>query len=267
MAWMYDTYLSTIAPHDRNRSIHVVTGKPIQSGGSRGRDKATGQGIVFCIEQWAKENGFNLDEATYIVQGFGNVGSWTARLLQARGARLIAVEDHTGALYNPQGMNADALAHCAHDYRGIAAHGDGERVDHAAFLSTKADFFVPAALENQVTADTAPLLSVRMVAEGANGPTTTQGDEVLRQRGITVLPDILCNAGGVAVSYFEWLQNKRSESWDLEEVDARLEKLMVAAYQRVRDRSRSAETDWRTGAYIVALSRLETVYKERGIFP
>jgi glutamate dehydrogenase (NAD(P)+) len=267
MAWILDTYLSTIPPHERNRCIHVVTGKPVQSGGTLGRDKATGQGIVFTIELWAKDHDFALDGATYIVQGYGNVGLWTARLLKLQGARLVAVEDHTGAIFNPRGIDADALAHFVVNRRGVAGYYDAEPIDHQTFLKTQADFFVPAALENQITAETAPSLSVRLLVEGANGPTTFEGDAILRERGITVLPDILCNAGGVVVSYFEWLQNKRSEFWELDEVDLKLHKRMVDGYRRVRERALALNTDWRTAAYVVALSRLETSYKERGIFP
>lgn len=267
MAWIMDTYLSMMPPLERNRSIHVVTGKPIESGGSVGRDKATGQGIVFILEAWAQDTGFDLGQAAYIVQGFGNVGSWTARLLKPHGAKLLAVEDHTGAIANPDGIDADALAEYVRIHKGIAGYTDAAPVDHETFMRTTADFFIPAALENQITGETAPWLNVKLVAEGANGPTNVEGDAVLHARGIQLLPDVLCNAGGVIVSYFEWLQNKRSEFWDLEEVDAKLYKKMISAYRRVRDTAQRFSTDWRTAAYIVALSRLEKVYKERGIFP
>ena len=200
MAWILDTYLSIIPPQERQRCHHVVTGKPVDLGGSLGRDKATGQGVVYLIERWAKDNGLDLAATTYFVQGFGNVGSWTA-------------------------------------------------------------------LENQITAETAPILNVRLVAEGANGPTDTDGDRILQQLGIHILPDILCNAGGVIVSYFEWLQNKRSEFWDLDEVDSKLHKRLIRAYERVKQKSEEYATDWRTGAYIIALSRLQSVYRGRGIFP
>jgi len=140
-------------------------------------------------------------------------------------------------------------------------------MDHKAFISTKADIFIPAALENQITAETAPLLNVRLVAEGANGPTDPDGDRILQEKGIAFIPDILCNSGGVIVSYFEWLQNKRSEFWDLEEVDSKFRRIILNGYERVRDRALTLETDWRTAAYVVALSRLETAYKKRGIFP
>ncbi len=267
MAWIMDTYLSMMPPLERNRSIHVVTGKPIESGGSVGRDKATGQGIVFILEAWAQDNNFDLRQATYIVQGFGNVGSWSARLLKPHGAKLIAVEDHTGAIANPDGIDADALAEYVRVHKGIAGYADAVPVDHETFMRTTADFFIPAALENQITGESAPWLNVKLVIEGANGPTNVDGDRVLQARGIQLLPDVLCNAGGVIVSYFEWLQNKRSEFWDLEEIDAKLYKKMASAYRRVRDTAQRFNTDWRTAAYIVALNRLEKVYKERGIFP
>ena len=267
MAWFLDTYLQMMPPHERHRCTHVVTGKPIESGGSLGRDKATGQGIVFAIEEWARDHGFRLDGATYIVQGFGNVGSWSARLLKALGARLVAVEDATGAVSSINGIDPEDLAEYARRSGGISGYPKGRPASHDSFLSTPADIFVPAALESQITADTAPLLKVRLVAEGANGPTDPQGDAILQHRGISVIPDILCNAGGVIVSYFEWLQNKRSEFWELEEVDAKLRKKMLASYHRVRDTARVFKVDWRTAAYIVALSTLSKVYQERGIFP
>ena len=178
-------------PLERNRCIHVVTGKPIESGGSVGRDKATGQGIVFTLEAWAKDNDFDLGKATYIVQGFGNVGSWTARLLKPHGATLLAVEDHTGAIYNAAGIDPDALVRvcdCQQGRRRLSRRRTGGSQDvyeHAA------DIFVPAALENQITAETAPWLNVRLVAEGANGPTNVDGDQIVLEKGIELLPDVL----------------------------------------------------------------------------
>jgi glutamate dehydrogenase (NAD(P)+) len=268
MAWILDTYLSMMAPQDRNRNLHVVTGKPIESGGSLGRDKATGQGVLFVIQQWAKDQGFELKGATYMIQGFGNVGSWTARLMKTAGAKLVAMEDVTGAYVNSKGIDPDEVMAYVKEHRGLMAGYPGaKQVDHLTFLATRADIFIPAAMENQITAETAPLLNVKLVAEGANGPTDHDGHVILGKRGIQVLPDVLTNAGGVAVSYFEWLQNKRSESWDLEEVDAKLYKKMVSGYRSVRDTAKAYSTDWRTAAYIVALSRLSRVYSERGIFP
>ena len=208
-----------------------------------------------------------MSDLTFIVQGFGNVGSWAARLLCGLGARLIAVEDATGGTRNTKGLDPnDLVAHCRRR-GGVHKYTHGEFVDHIMFLKTKADIFIPAAMEKQITAETAPWLDVQLVAEGANGPTDPEGDAILRDHGIDLMPDILCNAGGVVVSYFEWLQNKRSELWDLDEVDAKLERRIVGAYTRVRDTAIRLDTDWRTAAYVLALTRLEQVYKERGIFP
>jgi len=268
MAWILDTYLSTMPAHERQAAVHVVTGKPVESGGSIGRNKATGQGVVFTIEQWAKDTNFDLEGAAYFVQGFGNVGSWASRLLRPHGSKLVAVEDVSGAIANPKGIDPDDLYEYTQKNKGlIGGYAKAKPIDHETFLATNADIFIPAALENQITLKTAPMLNVKLVAEAANGPTNPDGDKILHEKGTDLLPDVLCNAGGVIVSYFEWLQNKRSEFWDLEEVDEKLYRKIVAGYERVRDTAREHNIDWRTAAYIVALSRLETVYKERGIFP
>jgi len=267
MAWILDTYLSTLPPHERQRNIHVVTGKPVAAGGSVGRDKATGQGVVFTIQKWAEDHEFSLQDCTFIVQGFGNVGSWASRLLASLGAKLLAVEDVTGGVRSIDGFDPDDLLHYVNAHGGVSEYPGGEPVDHVEFLRTKADIFIPAALENQITAETARWLKVRLVAEGANGPTDPDGDAILQERGIGLIPDILCNSGGVIVSYFEWLQNKRSECWDLEEEDRKLRKKITNAYERVRDKAVELGTDWRTAAYVIALSRLEKAYQERGIFP
>ncbi len=267
MAWILDTYVSMLPPHERQRSYHVVTGKPVELGGSAGRDKATGQGVVFLIERWAKDNGLDLKGATFIVQGYGNVGSWAARLLQPFGAKLIAVEDSTGAIANSAGFDPDDLCEHVDKTKGVIDCPQASQIDHETFMSMKADIFIPAALENQITAETAPLLNVKLVAEGANGPTDPDGCRILQEKGISVLPDILCNAGGVIVSYFEWLQNKRSEFWDLEEVDRKLHKIIINAYERVFERAKTLDVDVRTAAYVIALSRLEDVYQGRGLFP
>ncbi len=269
MAWIVDTYLSTMSPLDRQRCIHVVTGKPVESGGSLGRDKATGQGVVYTIEEWAKDNNFDLNGSTYIVQGFGNVGSWAARLMKEHGSKLIAVEDVTGCIINPDGIDPEKLiAYIKNEGNGgIMGYPESTPINHDTFLRTEVDIFIPAALENQITAKTAPILNVKMIAEGANGPTDPSGDLILQSRGIDVIPDILCNSGGVIVSYFEWLQNKRSEFWELEEIDRKLYKKIVSAYRRVSDTVKEYNTDRRTAAYIVALRRLEKVYIKRGVFP
>jgi glutamate dehydrogenase (NAD(P)+) len=267
MAWILDTYLSTVPPAERHRHIHVVTGKPVVAGGSLGRDKATGQGVVFCIQQWAQDHGVDLAGVSFLVQGFGNVGSWAARLLCGLGAKLVAVEDVTGSTRNPDGLDVNELFAYAKRRGGVHRYPNGQNIDHIMFMNTQADIFIPAAMENQITEQTAPWLKARLVVEAANGPTSIDGDAILQSRGIEVIPDILCNAGGVIVSYFEWLQNKRSELWELEEVDAKLERMIKGAYVRVQDKSTEMGIDFRTAAYILALSRLEHVYKERGIFP
>ncbi len=267
MAWILDTYLSTFPPQERQRMTHVITGKPIDMGGSQGRDKATGQGVVNFIEAWSKDNNLDLKGATYIVQGFGNVGSWSARLLKPFGATLLAVEDATGIIYNSNGIDPEELSKHVAETGGVANFKGVKVIDRNTFFSLAADIFIPAALENQITAETAPKLKVKLIAEGANGPTDIEGDKILQERGITVIPDVLCNSGGVIVSYYEWLQNKRSEYWELEEVDAKLLKRTMKAYDRVKHAVVEYKTDWRTAAYVVAISRIQTVYKERGIYP
>lgn len=269
MAWMADTYLSMVPPHQRSCSMHVVTGKPVPLGGCVGREKATGQGVVFSIENWARDRGFSLRDASYTVQGFGNVGSWAARLLASHQTRLMAAEDASGAIAakHNDGLDPFELHEWVKEHGGVAGFRGGQAIDHDTFLATKADIFIPAALGGQITAETAPKLDVQLVAEAANGPTTPEGERVLADRDISILPDILCNAGGVIVSYLEWLQGKRCEAWDLEEVETKLRRKVTRAYEAVRDTARSHHTDWRTAAYVVAFQRLESVYKDRGIFP
>jgi glutamate dehydrogenase (NAD(P)+) len=266
MAWILDTYLTMMPPLERNRSLHVVTGKPLEAGGSIGRDKATGQGVVYCIERWMEEHDLSIEGRTFIVQGFGNVGSWAARLLQRLGARLVGVEDHGGAIV-ADAIDAESLLEHAAVHGTVSGYKAARAVTHEEFLSRRADVFIPAALEAQITEEIAPLLSVDLVAEGANGPTTPEGDRILQQNGIDVIPDILCNAGGVIVSYFEWLQNKQSQSWDLDEVDRKLRCKLLGGYERVEGARREYGVDPRTAALIVALKRLEAVYEQRGIFP
>jgi len=267
MAWILDTYLTTVPPNERNRSCHVVTGKPVESGGSLGRNKATGQGVVYTIEQWAVEKNISLSGATFIVQGFGNVGSWAAKLLCEKGATMVAVQDVNGTLCNSDGIDPWNLEAFIKEHGTLNDFPGATPKLPEELFEIEADIFIPAALESQITAETAPLLKVKLVAEGANGPTDPEGDEILHARGIDLIPDILCNSGGVIVSYFEWLQNKRSETWELEEVDSKLYKKIVSSYERVKKAAEEYYTDTRTAAYIVALSYLETVYKERGIYP
>lgn len=269
MAWIVDTYAATLPPQERYRAMAVVTGKPVSAGGSVGREKATGQGVVDLIGMWAADHGREVRDLTYTVQGFGKVGSWAARILKDLGAKLVGAQDVTGAIRSAtdEGLDADALAEHVRRTGGVAGFPGSVAISREDFFGVQADVFIPAALENQITSETARLLNVRLVAEGANGPTTTEGDLIMRERGIDVLPDVLCNAGGVIVSYFEWLQNRGGAAWDGAEVDRRLKEILVRAYTRVRNLARERELDWRTAAYAAALQRIEQVYAERGIFP
>ncbi|MEW6747127.1 MAG: Glu/Leu/Phe/Val dehydrogenase [Planctomycetota bacterium] len=267
MAWVLDSYLSTVPPQQRNLCRHVVTGKPLALGGCAGRDKAPAQGLVFLLEKWTEEKGLSLAKLTFTVQGFGRVGSWAARLLARAGGTLLAVEDSSGGVFNAGGIDPEELLGFARERGTVAGFPKAATIDHDEFLRVKADLFVPAALHNQINRHTAPLLDVKLVAEGANGPTDSEGEEILAERKIEVLPDLVCNAGGALVNYFEWLQNRRSETWEVGEVDARLHRMLVAAYERVRAIAAERGVDLRTAALVEALTRLEDVYLKRGIFP
>jgi len=267
MAWMMDTYMNTVGHVEKNAQRRVVTGKSIACGGSLGREKATGQGAVHCIVEWARDRNFNLEGKTAIVQGFGNVGSHTALLLSKLGVSTIAVGDHTGYMKSKDGFNPHKLTEHVKRTGGVKGYEAGGECSREEFFTTKADIFVPAALENQVGLEEGKMLEVRLVAEGANGPCSPEGEKALLDRGIDILPDVLCNAGGVTVSYYEWVQNKRSESWELEEVDERLEKAMRNAYRRTTTFAREHKVDMRIAAYALALRRLQMAYQERDIFP
>ncbi len=267
MAWALDTYMNGIGTVMKQDALGVVTGKPIASGGTYGREKATGQGLVHCILEWAERQRFDLQGKKLIVQGFGNVGSNTAVLLSRLGVSLVAVGDHAGYLYNPEGLNVHRLKQYVEQHGSVAGYPNAQKITRDEFFGIGADLFVPAALENQVGAAEAEALQVRLVAEGANGPCSPEGEAVLKRRGIDVLPDVLANAGGVTCSYYEWVQNRRSESWTLEEVDEKLETAMRDAYDRVDRFARAHNTDFRIACYGVALSRIQQVYAEREIFP
>ncbi len=267
MAWAMDTYMNTVGHFSKQSVKGIVTGKPVASGGTLGRDKATGQGVVHCITEWAREKGFDLEGATMTVQGFGNVGSFTGVLLSKLGVSLVAVGDHSGYLYNPEGFNPHKLQDYVQEKGSIAGYPNARIISREEFFATKADIFIPAALENQIGKDEAAALNVKLVAEGANGPCNPEGERVLIDRGIDLLPDVLANSGGVTVSYYEWVQNKRSEQWSLEEVDDRLEMAMKEAYREVSQFARTHRCEMRIAAYALALSRLEVVYKQREIFP
>ena len=267
MVWMMDTYMNS-GPRDIKNSVRgVVTGKTTVCGGSRGRDKATGQGLVYCIRKWADENKFSLDGATFSIQGFGKVGSAAAAILTRLGASLVAVSDHTGSIVNPEGIHPKRLHQYVKDNGGLAGYSGGHEISREEFFSTEVDIFIPAALELQITAETAPMMKCRVVAEGANGPCSPEGEQILREKGTDILPDILANAGGVTVSYFEWLQNRRAESWTLAEVDSRLEAMIEQAYDTMRRVAQEYGVDNRTAAYMHGINRVQAVYQERGIFP
>jgi len=267
MAWMMDTYSNMVGSAQKQMVKGVVTGKPVMSGGTLGRTKATGQGVVFCILEWAKEKAFSLEGSTMSVQGFGNVGGHTAVILSKLGVSTVAVGDHTGYMYNPEGFNAHKLQDYVEEHGSIAGYPGGKPITRDEFFATKADIFAPCALENQIGEAEAKVLDVKLVAEGANGPCNPNGEKILLERGVDILPDVLANSGGVTVSYYEWVQNKRSEAWTEEEVDARLEVAMKRAYREVSDYARQKKCDMRIAAYGIALARIEAVYREREIFP
>jgi glutamate dehydrogenase/leucine dehydrogenase len=267
MAWALDTYMNGAGMLSKQDALGVVTGKPVASGGTFGREKATGQGLVHCIREWYERQRVDMQGKKMIVQGFGNVGSNAAVLLSRMGVSVIAVGDHAGYLHNPEGFNVHRLKQYVEQHGSIAGYPAGQKITREEFFGIQADLFVPAALENQIGPAEAEALNVQLVAEGANGPTSPEGEVILKRRGISILPDVLANAGGVTVSYYEWVQNRRSESWTLEEVDEKLETAMKDAYDRVERFSKTYNCDFRIACYGVALARLAQVYSEREIFP
>jgi glutamate dehydrogenase (NAD(P)+) len=267
MNWIMDTYMNIVGSSEKNSVRRVVTGKSITSGGSHGREQATGRGLVHCITEWAAENRFSLDGCTFTVQGFGNVGSFTARILAKLGATLVATGDYKGYIANPEGLNPHKLAEHVSATGSVVDYRGGTAISREDFFAMQADIFIPAALEMEIGVAEAKALKCKLVAEGANGPTYPEGEDILLDRGIDIMPDVFANSGGVIVSYYEWLQNKRSERWDLEEVEARLERRMKKTYAVLRDYCADKKVDWRTGAYAIGLDRLQRAYQERGIFP
>ncbi|MEM8739499.1 MAG: Glu/Leu/Phe/Val dehydrogenase [Planctomycetota bacterium] len=268
MAWMADTYMNITQVAHRGNGSAVVTGKPLAFGGSEGREKATGQGVVYVLEDLLPEMlGKPLDQTTYSVVGFGNVGSWTAKLLADHGSILTAVMDHTGAITAPAGLDAHALAQHVADTGGVADFPGSTPLAEDDFYATPVDLFVPAALEQMIDAKQAKLLNCKVIAEAANAPTTPAGEAVLAERKIRVLPAILCNCGGVVVSYFEWMQNRQSEHWDAKKVDDQLHKHMRSATAKVFAAANELGCDMRTAAFAAALKHLSDVYRIRGIFP
>jgi glutamate dehydrogenase (NAD(P)+) len=267
MVWMMDTYMNIVGAGDRNLVRGVVTGKSVSSGGSYGRAEATGQGVVHCIAEWARDKSFNLDGSLVIIQGFGNVGSYAARLLSQKGAVIIGVGDAGGYIANPEGINPHKLGEHVHKTGTVAGYKGAQKIERAEFFALDAHIFVPAALELEIGVAEAKALKVKLVVEGANGPTYPEAEDIMLGKGIDVIPDILCNSGGVIVSYYEWLQNKRSEQWDVSDVLGRLEKRMKQTWANVRHYTTQHKTDWRTASYAIGLERLQHCYRERGIFP
>jgi glutamate dehydrogenase (NAD(P)+) len=267
MVWMMDTYMNVTGYNEKNSVRRIVTGKSLSSGGSHGRREATGQGIVHCLAHWARDHHFNLDGCLFTVQGFGNVGSYCARILSKLGATMVGVGDHKGYLANPEGINPHRLAEHVAQVGSVLDYKGGQPITRTEFFALECDVFVPAALELEVGVEEARALRCKVMAEGANGPTYPEAEAILLQRGVHIIPDVLANSGGVVVSYYEWLQNKRSERWDLEEVQDRLERRMHRTYTAVRQYTEQHDVSWRTAAYAIGLDRLQQAYRERGIFP
>jgi len=267
MAWMMDTYMNAASALQKNAQRAVVTGKPISCGGSLGRVKATGQGVAHCASEWARENHVKLDGCRAIIQGFGNVGSHAGLLLDSMGVDLVAVGDFGGYLVNPKGIDVRALHDHVKTKGTVAGFGGAEACSREDFFAADGELMIPAALENQIGVAEARSMKARVIVEGANGPVNPDGERVLKERGIDVVPDVLANAGGVTVSYYEWLQNRRSERWTLEEVDSKLEMAVVRAYQRVRDFAKAYGCSRRVAAYGLALKSLSECYSDRGVFP
>lgn len=267
MAWMADTYVNLNEPHKRLDGQGVVTGKPLDFGGSPGREKATGQGVVYVLEELLPQLGFSIEGLSFSLIGYGNVGSWTGRILTGLGARMTAVLDHTGAIRKESGIDAEGLARHVAKAGGVGEFPDVESIDADTFYSTPVDVFIPAALEQMVDERRAAQLQCKVVAEAANAPLTPEGERLLLERNVVVLPAILCNAGGVAVSYLEWKQNRQAETWDLHDVDTRLKTTMVRSAHRVLEAERKYGCGMRLAAYIAALEYIGHVYDLRGIFP
>lgn len=251
MGWIMDEYSKY-----EGFSPAVVTGKPVHLFGSEGREEATGRGVMYVLRQHLESVGKDLQGATVALQGFGNVGSWAARLMAEQGAKIVAVADHGGAVAHEPGLAVPALAEWVASNGTVAGFAGGDAVDGADVLTWDADVLVPAALENAITVENAPDIKAKIIVEGANGPTTPEADTILHERGITVIPDILANAGGVTVSYFEWAQNIQRFNWTRERVNEELAKKMREAYQAVAAVAAGRDIDLRTAAFVLAIERV-----------
>ncbi len=262
MAWVMDTY----SMHMRHTASAVVTGKPLELGGSAGRKEATGRGCMIVTREALKELGMPVRGTTVAVQGFGNVGSTAAMLLEREGARITAISDRTGGVYNPQGIDVMAAIEYVRRNRDLDGFAGGDAITNDELLTLEVDVLLPAAMENVITSRNAPKLQAKIICEGANGPTTAAADAILDEKGIFVVPDILANAGGVTVSYFEWVQNRGGYYWTEETVNSRLEEIMTRSFTDVRVLARQHKVNMRTAAYMLAISRVSTVHKLRGIY-
>jgi glutamate dehydrogenase (NAD(P)+) len=267
MAWIMDT----ISMHEGHTVNAVITGKPVQVGGSLGRSDATGRGVSLMVREWARANDRHLDQLDVVVQGFGNVGGVAAALLASMGCRVIAVSDATGGYFRRGGLDIAAMhaytaAHPRRLLEGYQAPGV-ERITNAELLEAPCDVLIPAALENQLTGQNAPRIQATVIVEGANGPTTPAADAIFEDRGITVIPDILANAGGVTVSYFEWVQGLQSFFWDEQDVNAKLERIMVSSYEQVAALAEQRHVSMRLAAYLLAVRRVADANITRGIYP
>jgi glutamate dehydrogenase (NAD(P)+) len=261
MAWFMDTY----SMHERRTETAVVTGKPLEIGGSLGRREATGRGVLFCVREACNHLKLPLKSARVAVQGFGNVGSVSADLMARDGARIVAAADVSGAIHNPEALDVPALIRYVADRRGVVGF-PGAKPLTTPIIEYDCDILVPAALENQITAENADRVRARIVAEGANGPTTPDADKILEKNNVFVIPDILCNSGGVTVSYFEWVQNRMGFYWPEDEVNGRLEHTMVQAFRDVLAKSVEHRVNMRVAAFMVAIERVVKVIMLRGVY-
>ncbi len=263
MAWMMDAYSS----HAGFSVPGVVTGKPLSIGGSAGREEATGRGVAITTREMARKAGITLSGASVVVQGFGNVGKFTAQILsQEYGCRIVGISDSRGAFYNPRGLNIEELLAKSPSHGNLPEEFDAEKVTNQELLALPCEILIPAALENQITKENAGAVRAQMLVEAANGPTTPEADAILRENGVIVVPDILANAGGVTVSYFEWVQGRESYFWSAEEVKQRLERIMSNANNEVWTVAQREKVDLRLGAYIVGVGRVAEAIRTRGIY-
>ena len=263
MAWMMDTY----SMHAGETHPGVVTGKPIPLGGSLGRVEATARGVFIVGVAAAKDAGVNLTGARISIQGFGNVGGTAARLFTEVGAKVVAVQDHTGTIYDAKGLDVEALLEHVKQTGGVGGAANTTSIAADEFWAVETDILIPAALEGQITKHNANSIRARIIVEGANGPTTPEADDILTSKGVVIVPDVLANAGGVTVSYFEWVQNSSSFYWSVEEINQRLEKIMLDAYQALAITAAEHNVSLRTAAFITACTRILEARELRGLYP